>query len=101
VHLRGKYEFELASLGYAIISSSSRQKVELSPLLYKYRQESPNKTRDGAQKPERVDQDCIFRRRKFRWIRRGGLGGGIDEYSVGCPFGLGKFYLASEYLCAL
>lgn len=61
------------------ISSLSRLKVGLSPLLYKYCQESPGKTHDEAQKPERVDQDCIFRRRKLRWIGRSDLGGGIRE----------------------
>lgn len=61
------------------ISSLSCLKVGLSPLLYKYRQESPGKTHDEAQKPEHVNQDCIFRRRKLRWIGRGGLGGGIRK----------------------
>ena len=64
------------------MSSLGRLKVGLSPLLYKYRQESPGKTHDEAQKPEPVDQDCIFRRRKLGWIRRRGLGGGIGEYTI-------------------
>ncbi len=62
-----------------VMSCLSCPKVGMRPLLYKYRQESPSKTHDEAQKPECVNQDCEFLWRKFGWIRRGGLGSGIGE----------------------
>jgi hypothetical protein len=73
-----------SSVAWAM-SSLSCLKVGLSPLLYKYRQESPGKTHDEAKKPERVDQDCKFPRRKARWIRRGWLSGGIGEHMIYIP----------------
>ena len=60
-----------------MMSLLSRLKVRMSPLLYKHGQESPGKTHEQAQEPERIDQDRRCRWRKFRRIRWAGLGGGV------------------------
>jgi hypothetical protein len=72
-----------ASSELGTMSFLSRLKVRLGPLLYEYGYESPCKTHYEAQEPEGVDQNCGFRGRKFRRIRRGGMDDGLGGSGIG------------------
>jgi hypothetical protein len=69
------------------LSFLSGPEVGKSPLLNEYGKESPGKAHRETQEPERVNHDCGFRRREWRWIRRSGIDdglgtGGIGEYMI-------------------
>ena len=63
--------------------SLSGLKVGKRPLLNEHRKKSPGKAHREAQEPERINHDCGFLRREWRWIRRSGIDDGLRAGGIG------------------